>query len=350
MSTPKPEQDRSASKLYYLTENHIQQAVWLLGGAFRYDRTLLKFLEFNRDYLPTVYRIRGVAGSLPCAWSLDWFEQRRPMNLAKCLHLIDLYGGVFQRGVNFVFDNPWITDEQLQDPYAIKLVEELAARNKHGLNGVYVANDKLAMLIHKIAPKLPISCHYNRTLTEQTRRTADFYNKLAARYSTVAMHPADATKPQIYTKLEKPGFFEIVMNDPCLRLCPLRKEHMRLLSEMRRNAYDVTLQARLKDMLDRTACQHVNPAALLQKASCNLTKAETDTLYNAGFRHFIIQGNQFRNELTYMWDLLRCMLPQTPELTNKSAAIASAFATTFGKPEERLCSGLRLFQFSNYEQ
>lgn len=349
MSTQKPEQDRSASKLYYLTENHVQQAVWLLGGAFRFDRTLLKYLEFNRDYLPTLFRIRGVAGALPCSWSLDWFTQRRPMNLNESVQMMDAYAG-FQRGISLVFDNPWLTDEQLQDPYAIKLVEELAARNKHGLNGVYVANDKLALLIHKIAPKLPISCHFNRTLTEQTRRTADFYNKLAERYSTVALHPADAAKSQIITKLEKPGFFDIVVNDPCSRVCPVRRDHMRLLSDMRRNAYDVTLQAKARELVNRVGCQNVNPQALLQKASCNLSKAEMDALYGAGFRSFIIQGNQFRNELTFMWDMMHCMLPQDPELSNKAAAIASAFASTFGKPVERLCSGLRLFQFSNYEQ
>ena len=180
-------------------------------------------------------------------------------------------------------------------------------------------------------------------------KRAALYNKLATQYDRVCLHPADAVKPSIVNALENKAKFDIVINDPCLRTCPVRKEHTALLAEMRRAPYDTELMRRRSDLIARVACQKVNSAELQQKASCNLTREEAAALYAAGFRSFIIQAQQFRNEMTLLWDIFHCMLDYSPELCNKAALIASSGMAEFGKASSDLPSGLRQFSFTNYE-
>ena len=129
----------------------------------------------------------------------------------------------------------------------------------------------------------------------------------------------------------------------------MRKEHLTLLADMRRAPYDTELMRRRSDLISRVGCQKASPAELLQKASCNLTRNEACALYEAGFRNFIIQAQQFRNEMTLIWDIFQCMLDHSPALSNKAALIAASGMAEFGKPREELSSGLRLFSFTNYE-
>lgn len=248
-----------------------------------------------------------------------------------------------------MFDNPNLSEVDLADPYCLGLVRELYNRDRIRKNAVCVANDALAARLRAELPKLKLHCHVNRLVMEKGKRSAALYNKLATQYDRVCLHPADAVKPSIVNALENKAKFDIVINDPCLRTCPVRKEHTALLAEMRRAPYDTELMRRRSDLIARVACQKVNSAELQQKASCNLTREEAGDLYAAGFRSFIIQAQQFRNEMTLLWDIFHCMLDYSPELCNKAALIASSGMAEFGKASSDLPSGLRQFSFTNYE-
>ena len=106
---------------------------------------------------------------------------------------------------------------------------------------------------------------------------------------------------------------------------------------------------RRSELISRVGCQKIDSTTLAQKASCNLTRDEATALYEAGFRSFVIQAQQFRNEMTLLWDIFQCMLDYSPEISNKAALIATSTMAEFGKPSNALPSGLRQFSFTNYE-
>lgn len=347
MSTPEITPEQAIENLRFLTQDYLPAAEWTVGGALRFDKSLLTINNFLSQML-AIRRFSNVAGAPPCSWSLDWFVQRRPIAFDAYCNALEAYAQQ-QTGVILVFDNPNLSEADLADPYCLGLVKELYNRDRIRKNAVCVASDALTAKLRAELPKLKIHCHVNRLVMEKGKRSAALYNKLATQYDRVCLHPADAVKPSIFNALENKAKFDIVINDPCLRTCPVRKEHTTLLADMRRAPYDTELMRRRSDLISRVACQKVNAAELQQKASCNLTREEATALYAAGFRSFIIQAQQFRNEMTLLWDIFHCMLDYSPELCNKAALIASSGMAEFGKASSDLPSGLRQFSFTNYE-
>ncbi len=346
MSQP-PDNTVTAEQLKFLLENHLPDAQWTIGGALRFDASLGIITEFLSSTFPLRMLVR-VAGVPPCRWSLDWFVQRRPVNIAAYADTLEQYAR-HNLGVLLVFDNPFVTEDMLQDPYALKLVSELYRCDRVRKNALCVASDLLATRLREYCPKMPLFCHPNRLVAERGKRTPALYEKLSGLYDRVCLHPMDAVRPSLYTALKEPKRYDAVINDPCLRLCPIRRDHMRLLADMRQSPYDMELAARRSQMIERNGCHAVDAAHLRQKASCNLTHEESSALYAAGFRSFIIQGNQFRNEMTLLWDIFNCLLDFSPELHNKAALIATSAMAQFSIPQQKLLSGLHRFSFSNYE-
>lgn len=335
------------ANMAYLTKDYLPEATWTVDGIFRFEKGIQTISQF----LTNLIGIRGfsrMSGSIATLWSLDWFVQERPITHDKYIRILKDCAAN-DKGITLVFDNPFVTSEELNDNYSLSLIHHLCTHNENKRNAVCVANDKVAEKIHSHFPQIPIFCHPNRLVAEEGKRTAALYNKLASQYLRVTLHPADATRTNIIDGIEKPENFDIVINDPCLRICSLRREHMRLLAEMRRHPYDMDLMRQRANLIARAGCQSIDPGQLHQKASCNLTRQETCTLYDKGFRHFIIQSHQFRNEITLLWDIFQCMFDYSPEISNKAALIASSAMAEFGKPEFKLPSGLRDFKFNILE-
>lgn len=339
-------QEEALNRLSFLTRDYLPQAEWMVGGAFRFDRSLQMLANFFSTQLG-VRTISYVAGTPPCMWSLDHFVQRRPLALDAYVSALETYAqmGI---GVVLVFDNPYLTDAEIEDPYGAMLVQELYNRDRIRKNAVSVANDKLAAKIRTLC-KLPVHCHYNRLVAEMNRRTPALYDKLAEQYERVCLHPADASKPAFVNGVAEPQKFEVVMNDPSLRNSAVRRDLVKLLADMRRAPYDTALMARRASLLERDGAQKVETALSGAKCSCNLTRQELQTLYEAGFRRFAVQSEHFRNEMTLLWDIMQCMLDYSPEICNKAALIASSAMAEFGKPSTEMPSGLRQFAFSNFE-
>lgn len=330
-----------------LRGDYLTEATWTIGGAFRFDHSLQVILN-TLSQVGNLFPVTHVAGVMPCSWSLDWVVQRRPVPMADYANALETYARM-GLGVVLVFDNPFLPDELLEDTYIPLLVQELYNRDRIRKNAVCVASDKMATRIRSICPKLPVYCHDNRLVAEMGKRTPALYNKLASIYDRVRLHPTDASRPAIFGALEQPDKFEVVMNDPCLRTCPVRRDHLRLLAQMRRDPYNTDLMSQRSNLIARTECQAINRDALKQKASANLTRNEAQALHDAGFRRFIICGSRFRNEMTLLWDILRCLQNDTPETSNKTALIATSAMAEFGKPAFTLPSGLKRFSFSKYE-
>lgn len=340
-------QEEAMQKLSAVTADYVPEAHWTVGGAFRYDNSLLTLAKFLATSLG-VRCIDTVAGVPPCLWNLDYFVQRRPVPLDRFCTMLEAYAQL-NIGVTLVFDNPYLTPEQLEDPYGALLVRTLYERDRVRKNSVSVACDALAAKVREICPQMKVSCHYNRLIAEKERRNAALYNRLAEQYTRVALHPADAAKPSIWKELLHPERFDIVLNDPTPRNHPLRRELLQLLSAMRVSPYDAELMRRRAELHNRVGETRHLAETLQRKDTCNLSRAETAALYEAGFRSFIIQQQHFRNEMTLLWDIFQSMLSYSPELINKHALIASSAMAEFGRPRETLPSGLRQFAFSQSE-
>lgn len=331
----------------FMVADHLPEASWTFGGALRFDNSLRTIISQLEDSFPLRKPAR-VAGCPACKWSLDWYTERRPMNLALFNNTLEEYAAK-SVGVVLTFDNPFITEEMLADSYANTLVSELYKRDRVHGNAICVASDVLAAHIRSICPKLPLLCHPNRLIVERSKRTPALYNKLLEHYDRVCLHPADASRPAIYTAITTPKRCDIVINDPLPRNSALRREHLRLLADIRLDPYNAELSKRRTSLAERDGWHTIHRDELRQRASCNLTHEESSALYAAGYRSFIIQGSQFRNEMTLLWDIFTCILDYSPTLNNKAALIASAIMASFGAPKNQMPSGLRDFSFTNYE-
>ena len=199
MSTPEITPEQAIENLRFLTRDYLPAAEWTVGGALRFDKSLLTLNSFLSQML-AIRRFSNVAGAPPCAWSLDWFVQRRPIAFDAYCNALEAYAQQ-QTGVILVFDNPNLSEADLEDPYGLGLVKELYNRDRIRKNAVCVASDALAARLRAELPKLKIHCHVNRLVMEKGKRSAALYNKLAAQYDRVCLHPADAVKPGIINAL-----------------------------------------------------------------------------------------------------------------------------------------------------
>lgn len=331
----------------FLVENHLPEAVWTFGGAMRFDASLLNICtQFDQSF--PLRKPARVAGCPACKWSLDWYTERRPMSLDTYTRALEAYAA---RSVGAVlsFDNPYITEDMLTDSYANNLLAELYKRDRVHRNAVCTASDLLAAHIRSKFPKLPVFCHANRLIAEHNKRNAALYNKLLSEYSRVCLHPADATRPAITSAISAPERCDIIINDPLPRNSAVRRDHLRLLADIRKDPYNADLARRRTTLVDRDGWHTIQRDSLRQLASCNLTRAESAALYAAGYRSFIVQGSQFRNEMTLLWDIFTCTLDFSPELNNKAALIACSIMASFGLPKGEIPSGLKDFSFTNYE-
>ena len=337
----------TANDIRFMVDKYLPEAVWTFGGALRFDNSLGSLISNLSQSFPLRKPAR-VAGCPACKWSLDWYSERRPMGLANYTNALEQYAAL-SVGVVLTFDNPFVTEDMLQDSYGNTLVSELYARDRIHANAICVASDLLAAHIRKICPKLPLLAHPNRAICERSKRGAAFYNKLLGQYNRVCLHPVDATRPAIYGAITEPARCDILINDPLPRNSAVRRDHLRLLADIRIDPYNADLNRRRTALAERDGWHSISKDELRQCASCNLTRAEACALYEAGYRSFVVQGNQFRNEMTLLWDIFACTLDYSPELCNKSALIASAIMAAFGAPKSELPSGLRDFTFTNYE-
>ena len=331
----------------FMVENYLPEATWTFGGAMRFDNSLITVITNLEQSFPLRKPVR-VAGCPACKWSLDWYTERRPMSLPTYSNTLEQYAAM-NVGVVLTFDNPFITEEMLQDNYGNTLISELYKRDRVHRNAICVASDRLAAHIRSLCPKIPVFCHPNRLIAEQGKRTPALYNKLLEQYDRVCLHPADASRPAIYSAIAEPKRCDVIINDPLPRNSALRREHLRLLADIRLDPYNTALNTRRTALAERDGWHAVSRDELRQRATCNLTHEESAALHAAGFSSFIVQGSQFRNEMTLLWDIFACILDYSPELNNKAALIASASMAAFGAPKNIMSSGLRDFSFTNYE-
>ncbi len=332
--------EKEPASLDFFLSHHLPRASWMVGGAFRFDVHLLTLLSYLSTYFAP-RRVARVAGAPPCAWSLDMVGARAPMTPQACINILASYAQD-KVGVVLLFDNPQVPQESLEDAFAHWLIQELLKKsnNPTGKNAVCVADDTLAKHLRSRYAMLNIICHPNRHVMTNQKRTPEYYTKLTALYQQIMLHPRDAVQKQVITRLEYPERYIAVLNDPTPRRYPTRRDLLMLAVQMRRNPYDYTIAENMRRLMECTGFY-------TDDETCNLTEHEENVLYEAGVRHYVLQAQMIRNEITLWWDMFYHMLRTTPEHTNKAALVMSAAMASIREEPDKVPSGLGLFTLTN---
>lgn len=345
-SKPQPAAPKAEdTSLRYLLGRQWDQVNWNLGGVFLYDMCLQLHLSMYPELMAIPVPPVTVSGALPCLWSLDWFEVSKitPPDIIK--RTLKIYA---ERNtpVYLYFDNPSLTEADLDDALGLAMVAFLLETNPTGKNGVYVASDLLARRLRKLYPRLPVKASVNRVTTE-TQRDAALYNSLAGLYDRVALHPLDAFNDDLLEGLEDRTRFEITVNDICLDTCPCRPEHMAILSQIRRDPWNIDLLKQRHQCLSQANCELIKRPEGSRPLS--LTLDEFDRLFAMGFRDFRIQGESMRNELTFIHYLTRWMYNPDEEVDNKRAMLYSTLMISRKSPQAEYPTGIGDYRERRYD-
>lgn len=330
----------------FLIRDDMPESRWILEGAFRWDDSLCD-LHRQLERMGAPRGITQFAGAPPCLWSLDWHQPRAPYSLGRADALIRQYASL-RRGLTLIFDRPRLSEADLEDPYGMRLVELLLQADPQR-NAVCVAHDELARRLRSRFPNLHLICHVNRLVAETGKRGPELYERLGQLYHRTMLHPDDALRPALVQNLSRRQRLDVVVNDPCLRHCSVRRDHMNLLAARRARPCDMLLAEQVKRLCDRAGCLASSAGAPLPVGECRfnfLTREDSRRLYDAGIRCFHVQAQPYRNELTLLWDFLHCLFDERPEYSHYRAAITTSVLSAIHRHRATLPSGLGHFSSS----
>lgn len=329
------------------------EASWTLCGAFLYDNALKHFVRYANNFIKSMH-IQCISGAPVCLWTLDWFASRP---LSAPMSVVNTIKEHLSRRVDFQFDfdNPFLTEEDCADTVG-NIFLSLMTTMPGGNAWICVSSDVLADYIRKKFPQIKLIAGENRAVVQNARGNAAYYKKSLEKFDRLIVHPLDAADADFLKELiTKEGVpadrLEVVVNDTCLRGCPLRAEHLRMLAEKRKNPYDGTRLQKIKSILAQAHCDDVTPDGPINPGdrAAILTRDEIRALTEIGIRRFRIQAEKLRNELTFVWQMGEWLVSDKPELWHKKAAFINGAAVDLTCPESRVKSGLDPFVKRKYE-
>ena len=162
-------------------------------------------------------------------------------------------------------------------------------------------------------------------------------------------HTRTALRPALVQNISRRQGLDVVVNDPCLRHCSVRRDHMNLLAARRARPCDMLLAEQVKRLCDRAGCLASSAGAPLPVGECRynfLTREDSRRLYDDGIRCFHVQAQPYRNELTLLWDFLHCLFDERPEYSHYRAAITASVRSAIHRHRATLPSGLGHFSSS----
>ncbi len=324
---------------HYLIADHMPEAHFYVGGALRFDSLLISMQSYLRTHVK-VRQLDGFFGGMPCLWSLDWHRNTAGLEDVDYCRLLDIYAAN-KMGITLCFDNPFISDEMLTDAYGLGLVQEYLNRNKQQAASICVANDKLCDFLKAKCPQVRIIAHPNRIAVEMQKRDAALYNKLLSRYDQVGLHPADAVKTSLTAGIEAKERIFITLNDTCLRTCPVRRNHLQALANMRLQPFVNTHRMTEADLITKVGCKQLGN---IMSQTGNLSRATMHQLYEQGYRHFVIQAQTLRSPYTVATDVLNSLFTTSPEHSHQVASIKANLLSTMSMPTRKLKSGMIPFR------
>jgi hypothetical protein len=294
------------------------EARWDVSGAFAYDLLLMKFHDFfQRGH--GVRLLTAVHGSPLCLWNggrQKWNFRMERDAIEQTIRNYDFRAIPLE----LTFSSTIIHPQHLQDFRGNFILDLLSACNRSRANGVIVCEETLAEHVRKHHPTLRLIASVVKVSKEDGKGKLDYYRRLAERYDKVMIHPDDNFNLELLAKLENKEKYEVLINESCIRDCPVRKRHYQILSELGNNLLDSTLNAQETQLRQNNGCENLNDLLFdSRRRTLILSTEEIKRIYELGFRDLKIQGRGMESESGLAIELFRLMFNHSPECDHLAA-------------------------------
>lgn len=299
------------------------EAVWDVSGAFADDRELVSFFDYCQKVLG-FEPFHIVHGSPLCEWN----SGRVMKHFACATEDVREAGAAYaERGiaVYLTLTNLLLEAKHMKDPLGNAMCKFFEHYNPTGRNAVIVANDQLHEHIRCEYPGLKLVSSILKITQEFGKGKLDVYHRLAESYDEVMVHPDDVLNPEFLAQLEQKDKYILLINEYCIRHCPIRHLHYRDLSQA--SLSFLSHDARpFEERQSENGCQDMLGMLTSERHGVlALSVPEMQTLYDLGFRHFKIQGRGHTNAMPLLADLLRLALRQDEDDENAMHATSVRF-------------------------
>ncbi len=155
-----------------------------------------------------------------------------------------------------------------------------------------------------------IECSMIKTVMDQPQeRTSDYYNSLLEDWDTAVIHVDDNLNLEMLNKIEQKNKYIILVNEPCVLNCPVRRDHLKTTSEdILEYGGTIVKSAPYWPNHENTVCYQKKyvDSSVPYTRRCILYDDEIKDLYDMGFRTFKLQGRGGGADLTsYTYMTLR---------------------------------------------
>lgn len=297
-------------------------AQWDVSGAFVNDRELISFYDYCNMCLGFVpYTL--VHGS-PL---FEWNSGRVLKHLIRDAEEINAAGLEYEKrkiAVDLTFTNLFLTEEHMNNKMGNALMEFFRQRNPTKRNAVIMASDALYAHVKKNFPELKTVSSILKVTYERGRGKLDYYLRLAEKYDKVMIHPDDTVNFKLLEKLEDKDKYELIINEYCMRSCPIRHLHYDSLSKTAFSFFSFD-STDFDKKIAQNGCSFMNYLLASPYNTTALTHAEIKRLYDMGFRRFKLQGRGLASAAPILFDLLRLVLREDEADENAMQTIKMRF-------------------------
>lgn len=298
-------------------------AVWDVSGAFVNDRELIAFHDFCRLLL-RFEPFHIVHGAPLCTWN----SGRVLKHLMRDAEEIRAAGLEYEKrniALYYTFTNLMLKQEHMTDPLGNALLVFAQKHNPTHRNAVILASDALREHVRREYPSLRVVSSILKITNGGGKGKLDMYKRLADEYDEVMVHPDDVLNYDLLEKIEDKERHILLVNEYCIRDCPLRPYHYKTLSEMALDFFGHD-SADFDERQNRNGCKDIGTLLTHERHSVlALTTAEIKRLRDMGFRHFKMQGRGHANASSILFDLLRLVLRNDAEDENAMHALGQRF-------------------------
>lgn len=280
--------------------------MWDVSGAFVNDRELIGFYDYCKLLLGfEAFNI--VHGAPLCEWNCG----RVLKHMMREAEEVRAAGLEYERrniAVYLTFTNLLLQEKHMKDAYGNAMCIFFSRHNPTGRNSIIMANDVLRDHIRREYPKLKLVSSILKITNGGGKGRLDAYKRLADEYDEVMVHPDDVLNYDLLEKIEDKERHILLINEYCIRNCPIRPLHYKSLSEsaLAFISYD---SSTFEKKQATNGCRNLYTLlADEHKSVLALNTPEIQRLRDMGFRHFKVQGRGHANGSSILFDLLRLVL------------------------------------------
>lgn len=296
----------------FLPENILfrKDAHYNVSGLFYQDKYIEAFIKTLNDKFGLASPIASVHGAPPVLWnsgripiSVKHETIKNALKLWEEMNIPTL----------LTFSNTTLTSENLSDKESNYLLDLIAERDN---SGIILSSDILFDYIKSKYPKLKLVSSILKSTDHKGDRNKTYYENLAERFDYVVLSSDDSLNFPLLNELRNKDSFEILINEPCIYLCKVRRAHYLTMSlNHQNNLFDSEKAFKLVE----EKCKHAsfkqvsvhfdghNPERL---RSCSLIPSEMEYVYNLGYRKFKFQG-RMDPPSHLLYDMTRYILEPT---------------------------------------